>query len=49
MGHPVTYREHARSVLILGLPLIGGNVAQYAVTLTDTLMLGWYDVGGAGR
>ncbi len=45
MGHPVTYREHARSALILGLPLIGGNVAQYAVTLTDTLMLGWYDVG----
>ena len=45
MSHPVTYREHARSVLALGVPLIGGNVAQFAITLTDTVMLGWYDVG----
>ena len=28
----------------LGLPLIGGNLAQFAITLTDAVMLGWYDV-----
>lgn len=35
---------HARAILVLGLPLIGSHVAQYAITLTDALMLGWYDV-----
>lgn len=39
-----TYRHHARAVLGLGLPLIGSHVAQFAITLTDALMLGWYSV-----
>lgn len=39
-----TYRRHARAVLGLGLPLIGSHVAQFAITLTDALMLGWYSV-----
>jgi len=30
--------------MTLGLPLIGSNLAQFAIGLTDTLMLGWYDV-----
>ena len=34
----------ARSLLILGLPLVGSQVAQFAVHTTDTLMLGWYSV-----
>ena len=34
----------ARALLVLGLPLIGSHLAQMAITLTDTLMLGWYDV-----
>ncbi|WP_320177703.1 MATE family efflux transporter [Roseovarius pacificus] len=40
----MTYRQHARAILGLGLPLIGSHVAQFAITLTDALMLGWYSV-----
>ncbi|MEP2534051.1 MATE family efflux transporter [Shimia sp.] len=40
----MTYREHLRSLLRLGIPLIGGHVAQFSITLTDTVMLGWYSV-----
>lgn len=29
---------------MLGLPLIGSHVAQFAITLTDAAMLGWYSV-----
>ena len=36
--------SEARSLLILGLPLVGSQVAQFAVHTTDTLMLGWYSV-----
>lgn len=35
---------HLRAILALGLPLIGSHLAQFAIHLTDTLMLGWYDV-----
>ena len=31
-------------MLTLGLPLIGSHLAQIAVGVTDTLMLGWYEV-----
>ena len=45
MAHSeMTYGAHARAVLTLGLPLVGGHVAQFAVNLTDTVMLGWYGV-----
>lgn len=44
MRHPMTYREHVRAVLLLGLPLIGSHVAQFAVHVVDTVMLGWYDI-----
>lgn len=40
----MTYPGHVRAILILGLPLIGGHVAQFAISLTDTVMLGWYGV-----
>lgn len=40
----MSYPEHARAVLVLGLPLIGGHLAQFAVGLSDTVMLGWYSV-----
>ncbi len=40
----MTYPEHARAILVLGLPLIGGHVAQMAIGVTDTVMLGWYGV-----
>lgn len=28
----------------LGLPLIGSNMAQFSIQMTDTVMLGWYGV-----
>nr|WP_102110381.1 MATE family efflux transporter [Kandeliimicrobium roseum] len=37
-------RAHVRAVLALGLPLVGSHLAQVSITLTDALMLGWYDV-----
>ena len=42
--HTMSYAAHSRAILVLGLPLIGGHVAQFAVGLTDTVMLGWYGV-----
>ena len=35
---------HLRALTLLGLPLMGGHLAQYAIGLTDTAMLGWYSV-----
>ncbi len=37
--------DHARAILALGLPLVGSQLAQFAVGLTDTVMIGWYGVG----
>ncbi len=37
---------HVRAILALGLPLIGGHLAQFAIGLTDTIMLGWYSIEG---
>jgi len=39
-----SYRAHARATLLLGLPLIGSHLAQFSIHITDTLMLGWYDI-----
>ncbi|MFC4214076.1 MAG: MATE family multidrug resistance protein [Pseudophaeobacter arcticus] len=36
---------HLRAVSVLGFPLVGGHVAQYAIGMTDSLMLGWYGAG----
>lgn len=44
MATSMTYGGHVRAVLGLGLPLIGGHLAQFAIGLTDTVMLGWYGV-----
>ncbi|NNK78425.1 MAG: MATE family efflux transporter [Litoreibacter sp.] len=40
----MTFRQHIRAILVLGLPLVGSHLAQFAVGLVDTIMLGWYDV-----
>ena len=40
----MTYNGHAKAVLILGLPLIGSHIAQMAIQMTDTVMMGWYGV-----
>ncbi|WP_375175694.1 MATE family efflux transporter [Pseudooceanicola sp.] len=44
MMTPKAFRFHAGAILTLGLPLVGSHVAQFAITLTDAVMLGWYDV-----
>ncbi len=36
--------RHIAHLLILGLPLIGSHLAQFSIVMTDTVMLGWYDV-----
>lgn len=44
MEQPSGYLHHAKRILSLGLPLIGSHLAQFAVTLSDAIMLGWYSV-----
>mgnify|MGYP000569027288 CR=1 FL=1 len=39
-----TLPDHMRATLALGLPLIGGMLAQIAIQVTDTVMMGWYGV-----
>ncbi|KPQ06312.1 MAG: multidrug resistance protein, MATE family [Rhodobacteraceae bacterium HLUCCA12] len=41
---PQGFRSNARAVLALGLPLIGSHMAQFALHVTDTIMLGWYGI-----
>jgi len=41
---PMTRRGHARAIAVLGVPLIGGHLAQMAIGVTDTVMVGWYSV-----
>jgi MATE family multidrug resistance protein len=41
---PAGFLPQARAILALGLPLIGSHVAQFALHVTDTVMLGWYGV-----
>ncbi|MGR3495556.1 MATE family efflux transporter [Citreimonas sp.] len=41
---PLSFTGHVRSILSLGLPLVGGHLAQFAIGLTDTVMIGWYGV-----
>ena len=38
--------QHVKAILALGLPLIGGHLAQFSIGLTDTIMMGWYSVEG---
>lgn len=40
------YRQHARAITTLGLPLIGGHLAQFSIGMTDTIMMGWYSIEG---
>lgn len=40
----MNFTQHIRAILILGLPLIGSHLAQFAIQLVDTVMLGWYSV-----
>lgn len=40
----MTPTDHARAILALGLPLIGSQLAQFGLHVTDTVMLGWYGI-----
>ena len=40
----MSYSAHVRAVLRLGVPLMGGHLAQVAIGVTDTAMLGRYGV-----
>lgn len=35
---------HARATLALGLPLVGSSLAQFALHVVNTIMVGWYGV-----
>lgn len=37
-----SYGTHLSAVLTLGLPLAGSQLAQFAVHMTDVIMMGWY-------
>ncbi|MDQ2064971.1 MATE family efflux transporter [Xinfangfangia sp. CPCC 101601] len=40
----MAYSSQAKATLILGLPLVGSHLAQIALHVTDTVMMGWYGV-----
>ncbi|MEL6522704.1 MAG: MATE family efflux transporter [Pseudomonadota bacterium] len=44
MASSMSYGAHSKAVLTLGVPLIGGYLCQFAIQITDTVMLGWYGV-----
>lgn len=44
MKQSLTYSGHARALLVLGLPLVGSHLAQMALHVADTVMMGWYGV-----
>ncbi|MFT5159530.1 MAG: MATE family multidrug resistance protein [Paracoccaceae bacterium] len=35
---------HLKATLLLGLPIVGSHLAQMLITLTDTVMMGWYGI-----
>lgn len=39
-----TRAEHGLAILKLGLPLVASNIAGFAIHMTDTVMLGWYNI-----
>ncbi len=38
------WRGHLKATLALGVPIVGSHLAQMAIGLTDTVMIGWYGV-----
>ena len=39
-----SYASHARALMVLGLPIIGSHLAQMALHVSDTILLGRYGV-----
>ena len=44
MQTQLTYAGHLRALLILGLPIVGSQLAQMSLHTTDIVMMGWYGV-----
>lgn len=44
MSESRSFRGQMKAHVALGLPLVGSHLAQMAIGMTDTVMLGWYDV-----
>jgi multidrug resistance protein, MATE family len=44
MAQQMSKTTHARETLVLGLPLVGSHLAQMALHVADTVMVGWYGV-----
>ncbi len=44
MTQGLSLSAHARATLVLGVPLIGSHLAQMALHVIDTVMMGWYGV-----
>ncbi|MCL4149937.1 UNVERIFIED_CONTAM: hypothetical protein GTU68_064977 [Idotea baltica] len=44
MSKNMSTPDHVRAIAVLGLPLIGSHLAQMAIGVTDTVMVGWYGV-----
>ena len=44
MAIPQKLRDELRRIIVLALPIIGGNLAMMAVGITDTIMVGWHSV-----
>lgn len=40
----MSHHAHVRATLVLGLPLIGGQLGQFLIHVTDVIMVGWYGV-----
>ena len=36
-----SFNDHVKATLVLGLPLVGAQLAQMAIGVTDTIMIGW--------
>jgi len=43
-AQPASWPSHFSATLKLGVPIIGSLIAQMLITLTDTVMIGWYGV-----
>lgn len=41
MSDSQTAATHMRATIVLGLPLVGAQLAQMLINVTDTIMLGW--------
>ncbi|GGE39009.1 MATE family efflux transporter [Actibacterium pelagium] len=44
MTHHLSFKDHTKAVLLLGLPLAGSHLAQFSVNVVDVIMMGWYGV-----